>query len=92
MFDDLVYKIFLFIVGFVLDVFGTLDTQAVFKKQALRSFFYSLILTLIAYTIFADILLYSDNVWDMRFNVLIYALGGATGGYFTIKWDKLYGS
>lgn len=70
-----------FVIGFVLDVLGTLDVQCVIDKKPIRSAVLAFIITLIYIFVLSQIILSPDMIE----NALSYALGGAVGSYFTVK-------
>ncbi len=73
-----------FFVGFLIDVLGTLDTQAVIRQKPFISAVYSFVITLASVFVISRIVL-SEEFLDL---VLAYALGSAIGSALTIIYRK----
>lgn len=70
-----------FVVGALLDILATLDTQYVIDRKPLKSAIMSFTLTVIWVFILSSIILSPDKFWA----TISYALGGAIGSYFIVR-------
>lgn len=70
-----------FLVGALLDILGTLDTQFVISKSPIKSAITSFVITIVWVFILSSIIVSPDKVVA----TICYALGGAVGSYFTVK-------
>lgn len=70
-----------FIIGAILDILATLDTQAVIDIKPIKSSAISFTITILWVFALSSIVLSSEKA----FATLAYALGGAIGSYFTVQ-------
>lgn len=76
-----------FLVGVLLDVLGTIDTQCIIDKKPFKSAIISFMITMVWVFILSSIIVSSDKV----IATISYALGGAVGSYFTVKRNRKNG-
>ena len=70
-----------FLVGALLDILGTIDTQCIIDKKPLKSAIISFVITMVWVFILSSIIVSPDKV----IATICYALGGSVGAYFTVK-------
>lgn len=77
-------QVLLFFAGFILEIIATIDIQAVQRGEALKSALATFIMVFLGYTVFYNIVISPDVIW----NIVVNASGAGLGGFITIKFNK----
>lgn len=77
-------QILIFLAGFILEIIATIDVIAVQRREAFKSALATFIMVFLGYTVFYNIILSPDVIW----NIVVNAMGAGLGGFVTIKWNK----